>query len=131
LDPGLAARRLNERGVTSVQFVLIGALSLLMFVVLANLVVVQYGRGAIRTALDQGARVGAVTGSVFGCRDRVESVLGQVLGGDMGDGITVSCDIEGAVVTVTSSAVFESWTPFTPDFPVQMAAHATLEPYGG
>ena len=61
----------------------------------------------------------------------VEEVLGQILGGSMGDGAKVSCDIAGAVVTARGDADFESWTPFTPDFHIQMAANATLEPYGG
>jgi len=59
-----AHRRLNERGVTSGQFLLASALALLLFLALANLVVVQYGRGAVRSALDQGARVGAISSSV-------------------------------------------------------------------
>lgn len=119
----------EERGVTSIQFVLVGALTLVLFLALANLVVVQYGRGAMRSALDQGVRVGAVTGSTVGCEQRVASVLGQLLGGEMGKSALISCEIDGAVVTARGVAVFESWTPFTPDFPIEILAHATLEPY--
>ncbi len=130
MDPDLAARGLREeRGVTSIQFVLVGALTLVLFLALANLVVIQYGRGALRSALDQGARVGAVTGSTAGCEQRVASVLGQLLGGEMGNGASFSCEIDGGVVTAQGVALFESWTPFTPDVPIEIMAHATLEPY--
>lgn len=128
MDPHLVDRRLSERGVTSVQFLLAGALSLVLFLVFANLVVVQYGRGAIRSALDQGARVGAVTGVLEGCERRVEAVLGQILGGDMGESTEVACTIHGDLVVAHGSAVFPSWTPFTPDFVVDLSAQATLEP---
>ena len=130
MDPDLATRRLKEeRGITSIQFVLVGALTLVLFLALANMVVVQYGRGAIRSALDQGVRVGAVTGSIVDCEQRVALVLSQLLGGAMGESAVTSCEIEGALVTARGVALFESWTPFTPDLPVEITAHATLEPY--
>ena len=44
---------------TTVQFVAATALSLLVFVMMANLVVDLYARGAIRAAVDEGARAGA------------------------------------------------------------------------
>lgn len=128
MDPDLTPRRLRDGGVTSIQFVLVGALSLLLFLALANLVVAQYGRGAIRSALDQGARVAAVTGSTEGCEQRAASVLGQLLGGAMGDSAEVTCGIDGSVVTARGTAHFESWTPLALDFAVDITAHATLEP---
>ena len=128
MDPHLVDRGLSERGVTSVQFLLAGALSLILFLVFANLIVVQYGRGAIRSALDQGARVGAVTGALDGCEQRVEAVLSQILGGEMGESAEVECTIDGDLVVAHGSAIFPSWTPFTSDFVVDLSAQATLEP---
>jgi hypothetical protein len=114
--------------VTSVQFLLAGALSLVLFLVFANLVVVQYGRGAIRSALDQGARVGAITGAVAGCEERADAVLDQILGGGMGDSTEIRCELFGDLVVARGEAVFPSWTPFTSDFTVELRAQATLEP---
>jgi hypothetical protein len=128
LDPFLVDRRLSERGVTSVQFLLAGALSLVLFLAFANLIVVQYGRGAIRSALDQGARVGAITGAVSGCEERVEAVLDQILGGEMGEAAEIRCEVIGDLVVAEGNAVFPSWTPFTSDFVVELTAQATLEP---
>lgn len=128
MDPFLVDRRLSERGVTSVQFLLAGALSLILFLVFANLIVVQYGRGAIRSALDQGARVGAITGAVRGCEERVGAVLDQILGGEMGESAEIGCEVVGDLVVARGNAVFPSWTPFTSDFVIELSAHATLEP---
>ncbi len=127
MDPLAADRRLRDRGVTSVQFLLASGLGLLLFLALANLVVVQYGRGALRSALDQGARVGAVSSSEEECRQRIEAVLGQLLGGRMGDSVVTACGVGPAVVTASGRAVFVSWTPFTTDFVIEMTAQATRE----
>lgn len=109
------------------QFLLASGLALLLFLALANLVVVQYGRGALRSALDQGARVGAISSSVADCQRRVEDVLGQILAGQMGDAVTASCQLEPGAVSATGVANFASWTPFTPDFHIEMTALATRE----
>jgi hypothetical protein len=127
MDPHRADRRLSERGVSSVQFLLASGLGLLLFVAVANLVVVQYGRGAIRSALDQGARVGAVSASAAECQQRIEDVLGQLLGGRMGDGVVSSCAVGPTVVTASGRGVFVSWTPFSSDFMIEMTAQATRE----
>jgi hypothetical protein len=127
VDPRSADRRLSDRGITSVQFLLASGLALLLFLALANLVVVQYGRGVLRSALDQGARAGAVSSSVEECRQRTENVLGQLLGGRMGDSVETSCGIGPRMVTASGRAVFVSWTPFTSDFVIEMTAQATRE----
>jgi hypothetical protein len=127
VDPVSADRRLTDRGVSSVQFLLASGLGLLLFLALANLVVAQYGRGALRSALDQGARAGAVSSSVEDCVDRIEGVLAQLLGGRMGDSVVAVCVVGPYVVTATGRALFESWTPFTSDFSIEMTAQATRE----
>lgn len=127
MDPRSVDRRLSDRGITSVQFLLASGLGMLLFLALANLVVVQYGRGALRSALDQGARAGAVSSSEEECRQRIEDVLGQLLGGRMGDSVETACGVGPGMVTASGRAVFVSWTPFTNDFEIEMTAHATRE----
>jgi hypothetical protein len=112
---------------SSIQFLLASALGLILFLTFANLIVIQYGRGALKSALEQGARVAAVTGSSAGCEQRVKDVVGQLLGGTMGDGVVVSCEVLGGVATVVASAVFDSWTPLSSDFAVELTATATVE----
>lgn len=127
MDSGTAPRRLADRGVSSVQFVLASALALLLFLVLANLVVVQYGRGAIRSALEQGARAGSV-GGVVSCEATARAVIQDLLGGRMSDSLVLSCAAGAAGVSASAEGSFESWTPLTPDFRVSLSSTAVEEP---
>ena len=104
------------------------ALSLILFLALANLVVVQYGRGAIRSALDQGARAGAIARSEQVCEATAEDVLAQLLGGRMGDTVSLGCASQGELMSASATAVFESWTPMTGDFEVRVSGESALEP---
>lgn len=116
-----------DRGVSSIQFVLASALALILFLTLANLVVVQYGTGAVRSALEQGARAGTTAG-VSACEVRVDQVVEDLLGGRMSDGLVVSCSITGGSVVASASGIFESWTPLTPDFAFMLSSSAVVEP---
>lgn len=129
MDSGTADRGVADRGITSVQFLLASALSLTLFLAFANLVAVQYGRGAIRSALDQGARAGAITGSAEVCETTAQDVLAQLLGGRMGDSVAVLCQPGNGVMVASASAVFESWTPLTVDFEVSVSGEAAMEPF--
>lgn len=106
---------------------LASALALLFFVALANLVVVQYGRGAVRSALEQGARVGSVAG-LSACERTARTVISDLLGGSMSDGLVLSCALDGEAVTATGSVTFQSWTPLTPDFSFSLSSRAVAEP---
>lgn len=119
---------MSDPGVASVQFLLAAGLALILFIALANLVVVQYGRGAIQSALEQGARAGAVSGSPVDCEERIVDVVGQLLGGAMSDGIDVGCSTAGVLMVARGSAVFETWTPLAPDFVVILVSEALMEP---
>jgi hypothetical protein len=123
----LTTRSAGERGVSSVQFVLAAALALILFLALANLVVVQYGKGAIRSALEQGARAGTTAG-LPACEDMAARVVEDLLGGRMSDGLVLSCSISGGSVVASASAVFEAWTPLTPDFGFTLTSSAVMEP---
>lgn len=128
MDQGPVARRLTDFGIASVQFVVAAALALLLFIAMANLVVVQYGRGAIRSALEQGARAGSVARSTEACEATIRDVVDQLLGGRMSDGLTMACTVNGVSMAASASAVFESWTFLTPDFEVSISTEAYLEP---
>ena len=52
----------GERGFTTIQYVVATAWSLLLFVLVANLLVDLYERGAVRDALDDGVRAGVPVG---------------------------------------------------------------------
>jgi hypothetical protein len=127
VDQRRTHRGLTEEGVSSVQFLLAAALALSLFLVFANLVVVQYGRGAVRSALEQGARAGALSASVEACELKAAEVLQELLGGRMSDGITPRCSLGPSRVTAEASATFDSWTGLTPDFDISISTESALE----
>lgn len=119
----------GEEGASSVATILVMALVLVFFVNLAQLVVWQYGRGSVRAALDEAARAGAGTaGGLSACEERARAVLGDLLGGSMGDEVQVSCRDEGSGIIAEASVVFRSWMPPMPDWTFTSAASAPFEP---
>ena len=106
---------------------LASALALILFLALANLMVVQYGRGAVRSALEQGARVGTLGGPGV-CEETAIRVVENLLGGRMSDDLELSCAGSGDAMVASASATFESWTPLTPDFTISLTSQAVVEP---
>lgn len=127
MDSGLVAGRLKDRGFASMQFVIASALALLFFTALINVMVVQYARGAVRSALDQGARAGSLNGSVETCEERVDEVLSDLLGGEIGETRTFRCELAGPLIRAEGSVIVDSWTIFTSEFTIDLAAEATVE----
>lgn len=98
-----------------------------MFVAMANLIAVQYGRGAVRSALEQGVAAGSVNGDIGACAAIADDVIGRLLGGRMGEGIALTCEPVGPRVRASAVGVFESWTFLAPDFEIRMTAEAVVE----
>lgn len=119
---------IDDRGMSSIQFVLASALGLFLFVGLSNLVVVQYGRGALQSALEQGVRAGSLRADVVACKDKIDEVIAQLLAGRMSDDLTASCDVVGPAMVASGSAVFSSWTFLAPDFVIDATSRAFIEP---
>jgi hypothetical protein len=127
LDSHPAPGRIGERGFGSIQFALASALALVLFVLLANLVVVQYGKGAVRSALEQGARAGTITGTA-GCEETALDVVNVLLAGRMSDSLAVECTVDAEGVVASATVTFEAWTPLTPDFGFSLSSRAVVEP---
>lgn len=113
-----APRRRGEGGFSTATYLVALGLSLLPLVWFANLGVYMYGRGAVRDALDEGARAGARVDadSVAVCQQRVEATLDNVLGGSMGRGVAVSCEEVNGVVRAHARVSFQSFLPPVPDW---------------
>lgn len=104
-----------EGGFITVQFVTAVGFSLLLFVLVANLVVVQYARGVVRSAAEEGARAGSDVSAVESdCEARASEVLAALLGGPMGDDITVTCQVGPDGVTARVRYAFSPWLPLVP-----------------
>lgn len=126
--PGAGPRRERACGFATVNFVVTAGFSLLFFLVLANLLVVQYGRAAVRVALDEGARHGARVGAdALGCEARIGSVLDGLLGGEMGEGVSYRCARDAERTRARALVRFPAWLPGLPDFRFEMGATATSE----
>jgi hypothetical protein len=125
-DHGRLARL--ERGEIVLASTYTIALSLFLFVMLANVIVAMYGRGVVRAALDEGVRVGsrAPLGAEQ-CELRVAEALGQLLGGAMGDGVAFSCAETGDAITAAATVHFDGWLPLVPDFSFDVGASAVKE----
>ena len=121
-DPGPAD------GFATAGFIVAVGFSMLFFVLLANLMAVQYGRGVVRAALDEGARHGARYGaSGSACQDRIREVVGGLLGGVMGSGVSYRCEGDSIRTRASAEVVFPAWLPAIPEFRFQMAATAAVE----
>lgn len=101
---------------------------MLLFVGFVNLVLYQYGRGAVRSALDEGARAGSTAEATpFRCEDKANEVLDSLLSGSMGDGVNVECFVSGGTMVAQATGVFTHFSPFVPDLVLDETAVAVKE----
>jgi hypothetical protein len=121
--------RRDEGGFATIQYVVASAFSLLLFVLIANLFVDLYERGAVRDALDEGVRAGVPAGaSPADCETRVREVLHAIAGGSLLRVDSLSCTREGAYVVATARVSLHSWLPMmVPDWHLRLRASALPE----
>ena len=111
-----------------ISLVVATGIVLVLVTALLQVIVFQYGKGAVRAALDEAARSAARSpASVDTCQARAANVLGDLLGGDMGDGVEVSCTDDADRVTVTASVHFEGWFGALTDSDATLRASAAKE----
>ena len=117
-----------ERGAATIAYTVIVALSMVLFVMCANAVMAVYGRGVVRGALDEGVRFGArpAAGAQV-CLHRIEQVLGELLGGSMGDGVNVDCAETEEAVVATADVTFVDWMTGQPLWRFHLSAAALRE----
>jgi Flp pilus assembly protein TadG len=122
------SRGRDDRGVNTMGVMLGLTLLILAFIGLANFVVFQYGRGALRTAVEQAARAGSrASADVAACEQRGHEALDAVLGGEMGGDATLSCTVSGDEVHAEAQATFVAWLDLYPDWTVTVSATAQKE----
>jgi len=129
VDSNTAARlSRQEAGFSTPQFVATAALALFLFVLLANMIVFQYGKGVVRGALAEGVRAGAPSGAgVIDCERAAEDMLANLLGGTMGEDVHVGCAESGTEVTASADVTFVSWVAGVPDWSFRMSARSVKE----
>ena len=100
---------------TTLPFVLATAFSLVLFVMIANVIVDLYARGAVRAAVDEAARPGArLDAGVRECNVRAHEVLDGLVGARLRSGIDVSCATDGHLVTAHADVRLASWLAWLP-----------------
>ena len=113
---------------TTIQYVAATALSLLVFVAMANFVVDLYARGVVRSAVDEGARAGAtIDASAGDCERRARDVLGNLLGGAVGRAVRVSCLEVDGVMRARADVSFRGWLPVVPTWSFRLDGSVTKE----
>lgn len=113
---------------TTVQYVLATAVTLVVFVMLANVVVDLYARGAVRAAVDEAARAGArVDATPAECAARADDVLAGLVGARLRSGIAVACSETSSTVNARADVRLAGWLAFVPDWSFSIIGTAVKE----
>ena len=101
------------------------ALSLLLFVALANAVVDLYVRGVARAAVDEAARAGAaLDATATDCRQRAHDVLdGVVTNGT----VQVTCREVGGAMRARARVALVGWIPGIPTWTMVLEGEVAAE----
>ena len=106
------------------QALIVYVLALVVFVWLLQLALFAYGRGVVRAAIDEGARAGSVVDdAVARCEQRAAQALGGLLGGRMGEDVSIVCSDDGERVLARAQVRFVSIAP-GPDWTFDITATA-------
>ncbi|HET9059833.1 MAG TPA: hypothetical protein VFN61_07920 [Acidimicrobiales bacterium] len=90
-----------------------------------NLVLDEYAKGAIRAAIEQGARAGASWGGTpLQCEATANKALGSLLRGPFGDQVHIVCLVGPGDVSARAYGRLPSLLPVVPSLQVEMTAIA-------
>jgi hypothetical protein len=113
---------------TTLEHVVATGAVLLVFVVIANVIVDLYARGAVRAAVDEAVRVSArVDATSEQCAARAADVLAGLLGERLRAGIRITCSEGLGAVTATAEVRLAGWLPVVPDWSFVITGTAVEE----
>jgi hypothetical protein len=105
-------------------------ITLVVFVAATNLIVYSYGRGVLRTAVDEAARAGSLQGTpggpIVACQDKADQVMANLLAGPFGQHITITCQLSGAQVVAVATGTRPAWLRLLPAYHPRVVGSATL-----
>jgi len=105
-----ASRPRASRGSAVLPGVVAIALLLLTFAGATNVIVDEYAKGALRTAVDEGAQAGAAAGgSVAVCLGATRQVAHNLLPGPFGAAVQLSCHLQGGDVVASAAGDLPSF----------------------
>jgi len=100
---------------------------LVLVVQILNVVVFTYGKGTVRTALDEAARAGATSGSLAVCEATAGQVMGELLGGSLGAEVDITCSDTGTSIVASADVHFDAWLTELADYDGTFSASAAKE----
>jgi hypothetical protein len=113
---------------TTIQYVFATAIVLVVFVVVANVIVDLYARGAVRAAVDEAARAGArVDAGTPECASRAHDVLDGLVGARLRGGVAIRCEQAGDVVIARADVRLPAWLALVPDWSFTVVGTAVKE----
>jgi hypothetical protein len=117
----------DEAGFTVASAIWVMGITLVLVTGFANLFVHRYAQAVIRQATDEGARAWAVQGGTAeDCLVAANDAVGDLLGGPVAQGITISCSDGGTTVLVTATATLAALPPL-PDAQFETTSVVTKE----
>ncbi|MDH3425697.1 MAG: hypothetical protein OEM22_03410 [Acidimicrobiia bacterium] len=127
-------RREEEAGFTSLQFAVLAFFMMLIFAAVVNLVAMQYQRGAVRVAVDEGARHGASAAhSEIDCEQLATSIIrgdeSGLLRGQLGESIDIECVVVGTDMVATAVGSSAWWIGGLPDLDFAIEGRAVSETF--
>ena len=130
-DTSLSARidaSHRDRGAALISLIVATGIVLVLLTGVIQVIAFQYGKGTVRAALDEGARAGSRSVEpVAACEARAADVLGDLLGGPMGDGVSVTCADGGDRVVATAVVHFDGWFGRLTGYDATLVASAAKE----
>ena len=108
-------------------------ISIVVLMAALNLIVDEYGKGAIRTAVDEaalaGSQQGAAGGPVQACQAKAAEVMAGLLNGPFGKGVAITCSSDAATgqVVATGTGSLPGWLTVIPADPINVTGVALIE----
>jgi hypothetical protein len=119
----------GDRGAITIATAFAVGVVLVITVMVANVLVYQYGRGVVRAALDEGVRVGSRATEGTGadvCEQIARETLDQLAAG-LGQGVTIQCADTGDSIIATAQVHFDGWLTSVADYDATFTASAARE----
>ncbi len=105
-------RERRDSGFAVVSAMVAMATTIVLVTWFANLFVHRYAQGVIRQATNDAAQAWAASGGTHSdCQTAADDVLSDLLGGPLGEAITITCTQAGGAVMVTATGTLAALGP--------------------
>ena len=130
--PTRARAHHDDRGSVALITGICMLIGLVVLLVATNFVVDQYGKGAVRTAVDEaaaaGSQQGAPGGPVAACQAKAAEIMSGLLSGSFARTVSITCSVNALTgqVVATGTGHFPGWLSVVPAMPLHVTGTAIL-----